>query len=87
MPKIDEIVKVMGEYPAAKLSVVGHADKDTGTPSRNLFLSEKRAQAVLNKLVELGVAKERITTDFKGDKANQFPTPEENRVAVCVVTE
>lgn len=87
MPKIDEIVKVMNEYPNAKLSVVGHADKATGTASRNLFLSEKRSQAVLNKLVELGVAKDRITTDFKGDKANQFATPEANRVAVCVITE
>ena len=87
MPKINEIVKVMNEYPNAKLSIVGHADKDTGTASRNLFLSEKRSQAVLNKLVELGVAKDRITTDFKGDKANQFPTPEGNRVAVCVITE
>ena len=87
MPKINEIVKVMNEYPTAKLSIVGHADKATGTASRNLFLSEKRSQAVLNKLVELGVAKDRITTDFKGDKANQFATPEANRVAVCVITE
>ena len=87
MPKINEIVKVMNEYPDAKLAIVGHADKDTGTASRNLFLSEKRSQAVLNKLVELGVAKERITTDFKGDKANQFATPEANRVAVCVISE
>ena len=83
--KIDKIVEVMNANPGVKINIQGHADKDTGTASRNRFLSEKRCQEVAKALQAAGIAKDRITTEFFGDNANPFNTPEENRVAVCIV--
>ena len=75
----------MAANPDTKVQLTGHADKATGTAQRNLFLSEKRAEVVTNELVKRGVAASRISSTFKGDTANPFATPEENRVTVCFV--
>lgn len=83
--KLDEIAAFMAANPDTKVQLTGHADKATGTAQRNLFLSEKRAEAVTNELVKRGVDKARISSTFKGDTANPFATPEENRVTVCFV--
>ena len=83
--KLDEIAAFMAANPDTKVQLTGHADKATGTAQRNLFLSEKRAEAVTNELVKRGVDKSRISSTFKGDTANPFATPEENRVTVCFV--
>ena len=83
--KLDEIAAFMAQNPDTKVQLTGHADKATGTAQRNLFLSEKRAEAVTNELVKRGVDKSRISSTFKGDTANPFATPEENRVTVCFV--
>ena len=83
--KLDEIAAFMAQNPDTKVQLTGHADKDTGTAQRNLFLSEKRAEVVTNELIKRGVAASRISSTFKGDTANPFATPEENRVTVCFV--
>ena len=83
--KLDEIAAFMAQNPDTKVQLTGHADKATGTAQRNLFLSEKRAEAVTNELVKRGVDASRISSTFKGDTANPFATPEENRVTVCFV--
>jgi outer membrane protein OmpA-like peptidoglycan-associated protein len=83
--KLDEIAAFMAQNPGTKVQLTGHADKDTGTAQRNMFLSEKRAEVVTNELVKRGVDKSRISSTFKGDTANPFATPEENRVTVCFV--
>ena len=83
--KLDEIAAFMAENPETKVKLTGHADKATGTAQRNLFLSEKRAEIVTNELVKRGVDASRISSEFKGDTANPFATPEENRVTVCFV--
>ncbi len=85
LAKIEEIVKVLNENPETNVTITGYADKATGTASRNMFLSQKRAEVVTNKLVELGIAKDRISSAYKGSEENPYPTPEENRVAICVV--
>ena len=83
--KLDEIAAFMAQYPETKVKLTGHADKDTGTAARNQFLSEKRAEIVTNELVKRGVDAARISSEFKGDTANPYSTPEENRVTVCFV--
>ncbi len=83
--KLDEIAAFMAANPDTKVQLTGHADKATGTAARNLFLSEKRAEAVTNELIKRGVAASRISSTFKGDTANPYATPEENRVTVCFV--
>lgn len=82
--KIDDIVKIMKEYPEATLTVSGYADKSTGKPKYNMELSKKRAEIVTQAIIAAGIDPSRITTEYFGDEVNPFPTPEENRVSVCV---
>jgi outer membrane protein OmpA-like peptidoglycan-associated protein len=83
--KIDEVVEALKDNPDTKVRVSGYADKATGTAKRNMFLSQKRAEVVAQAIIDAGIDKERVTTEYFGDTVNPFETPEENRVAVCVV--
>lgn len=83
--KLDEIAAFMKENAGTKVKLTGHADKATGSASRNLFLSEKRAETVTNELIKRGIDASRISSEFKGDTDNPFATPEENRVTIAFV--
>ena len=83
--KLDEIAAFMKENADTKVKLTGHADKATGSASRNQFLSEKRAEIVTNELIKRGIDASRISSEFKGDTANPYATPEENRVTVAFV--
>ena len=53
--------------PNTKYLVCGYADKQTATPAHNLMLSENRANAVYNALVnEFGVNPDQLVKDYKG---------------------
>ena len=65
MGEINRIVQLMTENPDLKFSVEGHTDS-TGNATSNQTLSEQRAQAIVDKLVELGIAKDRLTAVGKG---------------------
>lgn len=56
---IDEIVKLLQNDTALKLSIDGHTDS-TGTAARNRVLSKQRADAVLAALVAKGIAADRL---------------------------
>ncbi len=83
--KIDEVVEALKANPDTKVRVSGYADKDTGTAKRNMFLSQKRSEVVAQAIMDAGIEKDRIITEYFGDTVNPFDTPEENRVAVCLV--
>lgn len=65
MGEISRIVKLMTENPDLKFSVEGHTDS-TGSEAGNQTLSEQRSQAIVAKLVEMGVAADRLTSSGKG---------------------
>ncbi len=65
MGEINRIVQLMNENPDLKFSVEGHTDS-TGKADSNQTLSEARSQAIVDKLVELGIAKDRLTAVGKG---------------------
>ena len=65
MGEINRIVQLMNENPDLKFSVEGHTDS-TGNPANNQTLSEQRSQAIVDKLVEKGVAQDRLTAVGKG---------------------
>ena len=65
MGEINRIVQLMNENPTLKFSVEGHTDS-TGNAASNQTLSEQRAQAIVAKLVEMGIAKDRLTAVGKG---------------------
>ena len=82
--KIDAIVKFANENPEAKFSIVGYADKGTGTVKINKRLSEQRAKEVKDMLVKRGIKADRIKTDSKGDTVQPFANNDDNRVAIIV---
>jgi len=57
---LNEIMKLMQQDSALKVSVEGHTDNQ-GSPVANQTLSEKRAQAVVKWLTQHGVASGRLT--------------------------
>ncbi len=63
-------------------TIVGHADDETGTPEYNQKLSEKRAKAVYDYLVEQGVNKDQLTWKGVGSSQNIFPINSTNRVVI-----
>lgn len=65
MSEINRIKTMMDENPNLKFEVQGHTD-NTGSAATNQTLSEQRAQAIVDKLVELGIDKKRLTAVGKG---------------------
>lgn len=82
--KIDNLISYLRQNPTANVTITGYADKATGTASRNMTLSEQRANVVKKALTDAGIAANRITTEFYGDTQQVSAVPEMNRVAVCV---
>ncbi|MBQ3245804.1 MAG: OmpA family protein [Bacteroidales bacterium] len=68
MGEINRIVQLMNENPTLKFSVEGHTDS-TGNAASNQTLSEQRSQAIVDKLVELGIAQDRLTAVGKGQNS------------------
>lgn len=58
---LQSITAILKEYPTAKFSIEGHTD-DSGSVAFNQTLSENRASAVKNYLVENGIAADRLTS-------------------------
>ena len=68
-----------------KLSVVGYADSATGSAEYNQKLSEARANAVAEKLVELGVSREQLIVEGKGGVEAEKPARLNRRVIISIV--
>ncbi len=69
--------------PASKVyTIEGHADSKTGSAATNQRISEARAKAVYDYLIEKGVKAEQLEYKGVGDKAEPFTTAETNRVAI-----
>jgi len=72
-------IKETGE----RIKVIGYADKDTGTSSYNLGLSEKRAKAVAKELTtKYNVPSEKISVEWKGSNEQPYPQNNWNRVVI-----
>jgi OmpA-OmpF porin, OOP family len=66
MPVLEAMTAILKEYPTANFSLEGHTDSD-GAEAMNQKLSEERAAAVKNFLVENGIAAERLTSKGFGE--------------------
>jgi outer membrane protein OmpA-like peptidoglycan-associated protein len=65
-PVLQAIVAILKEYPNANFSIEGHTDSD-GKDAANQALSDNRAAAVKNYLVENGIAASRLTSAGYGE--------------------
>ena len=66
IPVLEAMTAILKEYPTAKFSLEGHTDSD-GAEAMNQKLSEERAAAVKNFLVENGIAADRLTSKGFGE--------------------
>ena len=63
---LDELVVTMSANPTMKINVQGHTDSD-GTDSDNMTLSDNRANAVRNYLIDHGIAPGRLVATGYGE--------------------
>ncbi|TVZ26969.1 peptidoglycan-associated lipoprotein [Gillisia sp. Hel_I_86] len=63
---LDKVVAIMKKYPTLNIEVGSHADA-RGTDSYNMALSERRAAATLEYLVNHGVERDRLTSKGYGE--------------------
>jgi len=78
-------VKEVAEYAKAnnkKILVTGYADNQTGSSTFNQTLSEKRAQAVVDELVNMGVSRDNIVVEAKGGVDSLTPSSYNRRATV-----
>lgn len=70
--------------PNEKIIIAGYADKDTGTSEYNMKLSERRANAVKDVLVNTyGIAEDRLKTDAFGSDVQEYPSHNDwNRIVI-----
>jgi len=66
--ELDRLLQILEENPLMRIEISGHTD-NTGSLSLNLKLSEDRARAVVEYLVQKGVDSSRL--EFKGFGPNQ----------------
>lgn len=73
-------------HPDAKVQIVAYADRQTGNADLNMKLSERRAKAVADVLLDkYDIPSNRITIDWKGDTEQPFNENDWNRVAIFIV--
>lgn len=81
MGELNRIVAYMKENESVSFEIGGHTDSD-GDDSYNLKLSQQRADAVKSKLVEMGIAANRLTCKGYGENKplsdNQTPEGKAN---------
>ncbi len=63
---LEAITAILQEYPNSKFSIEGHTDSD-GAEAANLKLSDDRAAAVKNYLIEKGIDSSRLTSQGFGE--------------------
>lgn len=59
LPLLDNVAGIIDKCPGMTVKVAGHTDSN-GRASYNMFLSEQRAQAVVNYFVAAGVSEKRL---------------------------
>lgn len=65
------------------ITLVGYADRDTGTAEYNFKLSERRAKAVADVLIKkYGISADRIKIDWKGSNEQPYSENVWNRIVI-----
>lgn len=77
------VVNTLKKSPDKRYIIWGAADKETGTAAYNQVLSQKRAEFVLDILVnKYGLARDRFTIKAVGSSDNRFKEAQLNRVVI-----
>jgi outer membrane protein OmpA-like peptidoglycan-associated protein len=65
-PELQKLVAFLKKNPKLRVEVQGHTD-DTGLAEKNLVLSEKRAQSVVEYLISNHIEEQRLTWAGHGE--------------------
>lgn len=86
---VQRVAQYLINNPNINLVITGYADVETGNPAYNLKLSQRRAEAVRDMLVnDFGVDESRLRVDYKGDTIQPYERKNEwNRVVIFVTEE
>ena len=74
-PALDQLATELKARPTLRLRIAGYTDK-VGEPDKNQALSEQRAEAAKNYLIQAGIAPERLSTIGYGDSRPLYPSPD-----------
>jgi outer membrane protein OmpA-like peptidoglycan-associated protein len=69
---VANVASILKANPSIRISIEGHTDS-TGAEARNQALSEARARTVLDTLVSLGIAADRMTSAGFGESRPKVP--------------
>lgn len=78
---LNEVFEQLARSPQDRVLITGYTDR-SGDPAVNLRLSEQRAKAVRNYLLQRGIAPERLLVNYYGDSRSTGRDPSERRVEV-----
>jgi len=81
VPALEELVQFLTINPSVKICVIGHANCPVNEEKKNSDAyyrraSEKRAEAVVDYLVQHGIASDRLSTRGMGSKQMLYPDPQ-----------
>lgn len=83
MLNLQNFADAIKKVPGKTYTIMGIADKQTGTSKKNQALSEMRAKQVYDALVnKFGVSQDMLKLDPKGDTYQPYGKPYLNRVAI-----
>ena len=71
MDVLDQIIAIMADYPATKYQIAAHTD-NKHNEKYSLFLSKRRANAILKYLVDGGVNEDRLSSEGYGDTQPKY---------------
>lgn len=80
IPALEELLAFVNANPTVELSIIGHANGPAGTDQKTdgfyRRVSEKRAEAVIDYLVQHGIDRKRLTAKGMGNRAMAYPDPQ-----------
>ena len=77
----DYFVSAVGDDDGVDFTVVGSADKNTGTYSRNIELSYQRAEYIRQQLIKLGIKEENVHIKI-AEPGTLYENDKQNRVVI-----
>jgi outer membrane protein OmpA-like peptidoglycan-associated protein len=83
--ELDRVAKVFNDYPQTMIQIQGHTDS-AGAETYNMALSERRANAVRDALIQRGVLPERLATIGFGESQPISSSAAVNRRVTLVMT-
>jgi outer membrane protein OmpA-like peptidoglycan-associated protein len=80
IPALEELLAFVNANPTVELAVIGHANGPEGADQKTdgfyRRVSEKRAEAVIDYLVQHGIDRKRLSARGMGNRAMAYPDPQ-----------